>query len=116
MKAQEKEEKNKMKFRYAVGLYKALQDSPLKSYRQLAKEAGMEPAHIQRISVGKLDVTLTTNVSIANALGFSYTSFSSYYDNITDKDVDEFLEYLEMQKKLRGNTKKKTRNDKSKKR
>lgn len=112
MKAQEKEEKQSIKFRYAIGLYKALKDSSLASFRKLAKEAGMESAHIQKISVGKLDVTVTTNVAIANALGISYSSLATYYDNVTDKDKEEFIQYLEEQKKLKGKHKSK---DKQKK-
>lgn len=102
MKALEKEDKNNIKFRFAVSLYKALLKSRHTSFRQLAKEAGMEPAHMQRISVGKLDVSLTTNISIANALGISYTELASYYDGITKTDEETFIQYLEEQKKLRG--------------
>lgn len=112
MKAQEKEEKAAIKFRYAAGLYKALKNSPLKSFRRLAKEAGMEPAHIQKISVGKLDVTLTTNIAIAHALGISYTNLSAYYDNVSEQDIQEFTNYLEKQKLLRG--KKKNKDNKPK--
>ncbi len=85
MKAQEKDDNATIKFRYAVGLYNALKDSSFKSFRKLAKEAGMEPAHIQKNSVGKLDVTLTTNIAIAQALGITLTKLSSYYDNVTDQ-------------------------------
>ncbi|OJW35495.1 MAG: hypothetical protein BGO54_04085 [Sphingobacteriales bacterium 46-32] len=105
MKAQEREEKVAIKFRYAVGLYKALKNSSLKSFRKLAKEAGMEPAHIQKISVGKLDVSLTTNIAIAQALGISYTDLSAYYDGVTETDTQEFREYLEKQKILKGKEK-----------
>lgn len=107
MKAQEKEEKAEIKIRYAAGLYKALKNSRLQSFRKLAKEAGMEPAHIQKISVGKLDVTLTTNIAIAKALGITYTELSAYYDNVTGEDLKEFNQYLEEQRKLRGKNKKK---------
>lgn len=105
MKPQEKEEKNKIKFRYAAALYKALKNSSLASFRKLAKEAGMEPAHIQKISVGKLDVSLTTSIAIANALGISYTELSAYYDNLTEKDIEVFIEYMTKQKKIRGKNK-----------
>lgn len=115
MKAQEKEEKIAIKLRYAAGLYKALKDSPIKSYRKLAKEAGMEPAHIQKVSVGKLDVTLTTTIAIAQALGISFSKLSAYYDAVTDADIKEFLAYLEEQKILRGKNKKNLNSHKSKK-
>jgi plasmid maintenance system antidote protein VapI len=107
MKAQEKEEKAQIRFRYAVGLYKALQDSSLRSFRKLAKEAGMEPAHIQKISAGKLDVTLTTSIALAKALGISYTVLSAYYDGVTEKDTQAFIQNMEKQKKTRGKEKNK---------
>jgi predicted transcriptional regulator len=115
MKALEKEDKKRIKFRFAVGLYKALQDSHIKSFRKLAKEAGMEPAHIQRISVGKVDVTLTTNIAIAEALKISYSVLAVYYDNVTDDDTVIFLKYLSEQKKLRGKKKKALKKNKIKK-
>ncbi|MEX6689674.1 helix-turn-helix transcriptional regulator [Danxiaibacter flavus] len=105
MKAQEKEEKNLLKWRFAVALYKAVKESGIKSFRQLAKEAGMEPAHIQKVSVGKLDVTLTTTIAIANALGISFTDLASYFDGVSKKDEEEFELYLAKQKKLRGKQK-----------
>ena len=105
MKALEKADKQDIKIRYATGLAKALEDSPIKSWRKLAKEAGMESAHIQKISVGKLDVATTTNVALANALGITYTALAAYYDAVTDADIDQFLENLKKQKKIRGKKK-----------
>ena len=105
MKALEKEDKDKIKFNYAVGLYKALKNSQWTSFRKLAKEAGMEPAHIQKISVGNLDVSLTTNIAIATALNISYTELAAYYDGVNENDTQEFIRYLEDQKQLRGKAK-----------
>lgn len=113
MKAQEKEEKAKIKFRYAVALYKALQDSSLQSYRRLASAAGMEPAHIQKIATGKLDITLTTSVAIANAFGITYTDLSAYYDSITEEDTKTFILYLKKQQSIRGNGKSRNTGKKS---
>jgi DNA-binding XRE family transcriptional regulator len=97
-----KEEKIRIKLRYAAALHKALKASPLVSFRKLAKEAGMEPAHIQKISVGKLDVSLTTCIAIANALGLSYTELLAIYDHITEEDIDLFAAYLTRQRKITG--------------
>jgi transcriptional regulator with XRE-family HTH domain len=94
-----------IKLRFAVGLHKALKDSALKSYRKLAKEAELEPAHIQKIANGKKDISLTTTIAIAKALGITYSKLSAYYDNVTEKDTQEFLIYLEKQKQLRGKEK-----------
>jgi len=108
MKAQDKEEKDRIKFRFAAGLHLALKNSKLNSFRKLAKEAGMEPAHIQKISVGKLDISLTKSIAIAAALGISYTELASYYDNVTDKDIQDFLKLLNSQRKSRGKSSKKS--------
>ena len=102
MKAQEKDEKDEIKFRFAVALYKALKDSSLTSFRKLAKEAGMEPAHIQKIAAGKLDVTLTTNIAINKALGIKYSQLAEYYDNVTPADEDLILQISSKVKKLYG--------------
>lgn len=98
MKAQEKDEKTEIKLRYATALLKALQNSHLKSFRQFAMEAGMEPAHMQLISTGQLDVALTTSVALANALNIPYSKLATYYDEVTDEDVLNFKKHLEKQK------------------
>ena len=106
MKAREKEEKDKIKLRYAVGLARALANSKYNSFRDLALQSGLEPAHIQRISVGKVDVALTTCISLAEGLGISYTELSTYYDKVTDKDIQDFLQAMEARKKKgKGGTK-----------
>ena len=107
MKALEKGDKNRIKLRFAAGLYKALKASSWKSFRKLAEEAGMEPAHIQKISAAKLDITLTTCISIATALNISYTDFASYYDMVTEKDIEEFSEHLASQIRVKGKKEKK---------
>jgi plasmid maintenance system antidote protein VapI len=105
MKAQEKADKNAIKLRFAAALYKVLSNSSIGSFRKLAKEAGMEPSHIQKISVGQLDVTLTTSIAIANALGISYAELATAYDLVTDKDISAFLQTLEAQKRNKGKAK-----------
>lgn len=106
MKAQDKEEKDLIKFQFAVALNKALQDSELSSFRSLAKQAGMEPAHVQKISVGKLDISFTKCIALADALKMSYTKFSSYYDKVTPQDIKEYEDLLMSQKVLKGKNKK----------
>ncbi len=102
MSGQTKAEKQMIKLRYATGLYKALKNSSFKSFRKMAEAGDMEPSHIQKISVGKVNVTLTVNVAIANALGITYSELADYYDGVTDKDIKEFQEYLAKQKAIRG--------------
>jgi hypothetical protein len=106
MKAEEKEQKEKIKLQFAAGLFKALRESGVESYRRLAKNAGMEPAHMQRISVGNLDLTLTTSIAIANALGMTFAELAAYFDSITEEELEEFRIYLDSHQKLRGKNEK----------
>src|ERR1700754_2757737 len=105
MKALEKSDKDAIKLRFAVGLSKLLEKSEIKSWKKLAKEAGMEPSHIQKIAAGKVDVALTTNISLAAAFGLSYTEIASNYERVTEKDIQEFLEKAEAQRKHKGKSK-----------
>jgi transcriptional regulator with XRE-family HTH domain len=105
MKALEKSDKEAIKLRFAVGLSKLLEKSNIKSWKKLAKEAGMEPSHIQKIAAGKVDVALTTNISLAAAFGITYPVLAETYENVTEKDIQEFLEKAEVQKKHKGNPK-----------
>lgn len=102
MKAQEKDEKAGIKLQYATALHKALKDSAIKSFRQLAKNAGMEPAHVQRISTGQLDVGITTTIALVQALNLTLTEFGFYFDSVTEKEISEFKKLLEQQKKRKG--------------
>lgn len=92
MKAKEKEDKNRIKLIYAVGLSKALKASKFNSFRDLAINSGFELAHIQRIAAGKVDVVLTTTVALAEGLGITYTELSNFYDQVSEKDISDFLE------------------------
>ena len=105
MKVLDKENARGIRIRFAAGLYKALKSSSFKSYRQLAKEAGLEHSHVQKISTGNKDITLTTTMAIANAFKLKYAEFAAYYDGVTADDMQEFSEYLEKQKLLRGKEK-----------
>jgi hypothetical protein len=105
MKAQEKLEKEKIKLRFATALDKLLIQSGLGSYKKLAEAAGMEPAHIQLISVGQLDVTVTTCIAVANALGISYGELASTYDAISVKDVENYVLVLKERRRIRGRVK-----------
>ena len=60
---------------------------------------------MQKISVGRLDVSLTTNIAIANTLRLSYVELAAYYDKVTEKDLEEFTSYLQKQQKIRGTKK-----------
>ena len=90
MKAKDEKEKNKIKILYAIALNKALKDSKFESYRQLAIEAGMETAHIQRIATGKVNVSMSVNIAIKDALGLSSSAYGKYFDDVTDEDISVF--------------------------
>jgi transcriptional regulator with XRE-family HTH domain len=105
MKPLEKSDKDAIKLRFAVGLSKLLAKSEIKSWKKLAREAGMEPSHIQKIASGKVDVALTTNISLATAFQISYAELAATYEQVTDKDVQEFLENKMELKKHKGKPK-----------
>ena len=105
MKALEKSDKDAIKLRFATALNQAHKQSTIDSWKKLAKEAGMEPSHIQKISVGLLDVSLTTTVAIANALGLSYYDLAHIYHSVTDRDIQDYREKLDAQRKHKGKSK-----------
>ena|ERR1700744_5954591 len=105
MKALEKSDKDAIKLRFAVGLSKLLEKSEIKSWKKLAKEAGMEPSHIQKIAVGKVDVALTTSISLATAFGMSFSEFASAYEQVSEKDIQDYIIKLEFQKQHKGKSK-----------
>ena len=102
MKAQEKLEKEEIKLRFATALDKLLKQSELRNYKKLAEAAGMESAHVQRISVGELDITVTTIVAISNALGLSFGEFGTAYDLVSPRDIEDYLVVLAERKRRRG--------------
>jgi hypothetical protein len=52
-----------------------------------------------------VDVALTTSISLAIALGISYTELAANYEFVTGKDIRDFLENQETQKKHKGKSK-----------
>ncbi|RPE05358.1 hypothetical protein EGT74_23505 [Chitinophaga lutea] len=66
----------------------------------------MEAAHVQKLSRGKIDAALTTNIAVAKALGISYTQLAAYFDGVTQQDIDEYLAELEKLKKAAAKKKK----------
>ena len=102
MKAKDKSEKEHIKLRFAVALNKVLADSKLSSFRSLALDSGLEPAHIQRITAGKVDAALTTIVAISEGFNIPLAKISSYYDDVTDKDVREYIKMKEEEEKEKG--------------
>lgn len=98
MKAKERTEKDKIKLRYSTAFNKALNDSEFKSFRELALSVGLEPAHIQRIATGKVNVVLTTVIALVEGLGISFNVFGKYYDEVSESDIMQFLEALEERK------------------
>ena len=99
MKPKEKREKLNIKLRFAVGLEKALKNSEFESFRQLALHIGFEPAHIQRIATAKVDIALSSAISLAEGLGLSFAQLATYYDNVTEADIRKFLEGQEARKR-----------------
>lgn len=98
MKSFDPEEKAEIKIRYAIALNKAFKASGIKSLRKLASLAGMEHAHLQKITKGMFDVTVTTNVAISKALGITYSELAHFFDDVTENELKEFLQQQALKK------------------
>lgn len=81
-------------YRFAIGLHKALKKSKVKSFGKLAKIAGIEPAQMQKISCGMVDVPYSVSIAIADALGITPSEFFSYPEKISEKQAKAFFNYL----------------------
>jgi hypothetical protein len=99
MKAKDQEEKDLIKLRFAVALDKAMQNLEIPSVRNLSLQANMEPAHLQRIATGQVDVSLVTIITIIEALNIMPSDFFTFFDAVTDKDIKEYHKKLEKQRK-----------------
>ena len=62
----------------------------------------MESAHVQKMSVGKLDVSLTTCIARVAALGITYSKLATYYEGVTEEDEREFTQHLKEQREKKG--------------
>ncbi|MDB5229610.1 MAG: hypothetical protein JWN76_415 [Chitinophagaceae bacterium] len=115
MKAKEKEEKENIKLRYAVGLANALKKSQYKSFRDFALNIGFEPSYMQRIASGKVDIALSTSISLAEGLGISYAILSNYYDEVQETEIKDFLKEQNRNKRKKGLISKKKTSKRAKK-
>ncbi|SDD79069.1 hypothetical protein [Niabella drilacis] len=105
MKAYTKEEKSKILFQFAVGLHKAMLDAKTNPTR-LALDSGIEKSHMQLIANGNKNVTLTTQMALAEGLKISYTELATYYNNVSKSDEKRFIAYQEKQQQLKAHNKK----------
>jgi hypothetical protein len=99
MKAKDIAEKEQIRFRFAAALDIALSESNIPSVRQLSINAKMEPAHLQRIYNGEVDLSLVSIISIIEGLEISNSQFFQYFDIISEKDILNFRKKLERQKR-----------------
>ena len=95
----ERDEKQRIRLRYAVGLSNAFKKSKYKSFRELALNTGFEPSHIQRIAAGKVDVVLTTAIALAEGLGLSPSELFAFYEAATEKEIAEFVAAQQVRKR-----------------
>lgn len=72
------ESKEEYKINFGNAVLKALKDKNL-SIRKLAASSGMEYSHLQRITKGKVNVELSTILSIAEGLEITPSELFSYY-------------------------------------
>lgn len=99
MKAKNEKEKNQIKLRFAVTIWKLLNNSSYESAREFALDNDMEPAHIQKLIREPKDLTLITIVSLKDGLNISMESLGLTYDSLTDDDYKNYSNYLKEQKK-----------------
>jgi transcriptional regulator with XRE-family HTH domain len=70
--------KETIQIRFGNGLKKAMKAKSI-NLRQLANEADLEYAHVQRIATGKVNLELTTIIELASGLGMSPSDLLSFY-------------------------------------
>jgi transcriptional regulator with XRE-family HTH domain len=70
--------KESIQLRFGSALKKAMKAKKM-SLHQLAAEADLEYAHVQRIATGKVNLELTTIIALANGLKMSPVELFSYY-------------------------------------
>jgi transcriptional regulator with XRE-family HTH domain len=64
--------------KFSVALKKAMKTRQL-SLRQLALEADLEYAHVQRIAAGKVNLELSTIVALADGLNMTVAELFGFY-------------------------------------
>lgn len=99
MKPKDGKEKLNIKLKFAACLQKALKDSEFKSFRELALSIGFEPAHMQRIATGKVDLAFTSVISLAEGLGISFNKLAFYFDSLSSDDISKFIKEQESRKR-----------------
>jgi transcriptional regulator with XRE-family HTH domain len=70
--------------KFGKAFKKALDDRGL-TLRGFAASSGMEYAHIQRIAAGKVNLALSSIISLAEGLDMSFAELATYYDKIKTK-------------------------------
>ncbi|WP_149243044.1 helix-turn-helix domain-containing protein [Dyadobacter sp. 32] len=72
------EEREQIQQRFATALLRAAEDKNL-SLRKLAAASGLEYSQVQRISKGKVNLSLSTIVALAEGLEMSPIELFRYY-------------------------------------
>ena len=98
-----------MRLRLATTLDKAVRASAFSSYRELARAAGIDQAHLHLISAGKKDTWLSTLVALVETLGLSMAELGRLFDEITAKEITAkeivaYVQVLEERRKQKGNS------------
>lgn len=98
----ENDKKEALRMRFAAALDKAKEASEFASYRELARGAGMDRAHLQKIAAGKKDIELSTLLTLISAIGLSLTDFGKLFEALTEADVRRYREKLAARSKEKG--------------
>jgi transcriptional regulator with XRE-family HTH domain len=77
----------------------------ISSLRKLEAATGLRFATLQEISVGKTNASITSIAIIAETLDMSLSQFFSYYDKITEDEVNAEIDKRKNKRKSKRRTK-----------
>ena len=84
------------------------------SYGKLESSSGLRKATLIDFASGKSNPSGTTIAAILDALEMSLSEFAAYYDNITEKQILEYQQIINADRKVRERTKDKAKTKKIK--
>lgn len=79
--------KSEIKLRLAAAVKFLIKKKKYKSLRDFAASAGFEYAHVQRITSGKVDISLSTFFALANGFEISPASFAKIIENLGELET-----------------------------
>ncbi|MEI9945860.1 MAG: hypothetical protein WDN26_16770 [Chitinophagaceae bacterium] len=75
------------------------------SLRKLAASSTVDFSTVQKIATGKKNAAWSTTVLIVEGLNMNQETWGRHYDNITDKDIADYLTNIQKSRKERSSKK-----------